>query len=212
MTIAEIREKIMTDDEFVLSELETLVSYYQLKHTIRWSHKRNQDETESVAEHVYGMHILADYFLPLLKSEEVELDLELVQKMITWHDMAEALVGDMTTRSKTKDHMQKELEAEREIVKTGPTHLRTRFDEIFEAYNEQKSLEAKFVKAIDKIEPQVHLFFLLQKNKDLAEYFYLGWSAEEYREHRRPYVETFPIIQRFDDILYQHISASQFHR
>jgi hypothetical protein len=83
---------------------------------------------------------------------------------------------------------------------------------LFDDYNNQTSTEAKFVKAIDKIEPQVHLFFLLQKNKDLAEYFYLGWSADEYRQHRRPYVGKFALVQRFDDILYQEISASDFHK
>jgi 5'-deoxynucleotidase YfbR-like HD superfamily hydrolase len=123
MTLAKIREKIMTDDEFVLSELKTIVSYYQLKHTIRWSHTRDQDETESVAEHVYGMHILVDYFLPLLKEEGLELDENYVKKLVNWHDMAEAFVGDMTTRSKTEEHKQKELESEEEIKKTGPEHL-----------------------------------------------------------------------------------------
>ena len=66
MTTPEIVEKIMTDEAFVLHEINTLASYYQLKHTIRWAHTRTEDETESVAEHIFGMHILIDYFYPLV--------------------------------------------------------------------------------------------------------------------------------------------------
>lgn len=35
MDITEIRNRILTDGGFVLKELDTITSYYQLKHTIR---------------------------------------------------------------------------------------------------------------------------------------------------------------------------------
>lgn len=35
MTIEEIREKILTNDSFVESELQKFVTYFNLKHTIR---------------------------------------------------------------------------------------------------------------------------------------------------------------------------------
>lgn len=158
------------------------------------------------------MHILADYFLPLLKAEGIDLDENYIKKLITWHDMSEAFVGDMVTNCKTEEHKQKELESEITMTKTGPEHMRKIFTDIFDNYNDLKSIEAKFVKAIDKIEPQVHLYFLLNNKRDVSEYFYLGWTADEYREHRKPYVSQFELIKRFDDLLFQKISVSNFHR
>jgi len=80
MTLAEIQHKILTDDTFVTAKLKNFLMYYNLKHTLRWGQDNNlKDETESVAEHVYGMHIIADYFLPFYPA----LDREKVRQLIT---------------------------------------------------------------------------------------------------------------------------------
>ena len=68
-----------------------------------------------------------------------------------------------------------------------------------------------FVKALDKIEPLFHLYFLSLKEKDYTKHFDLGWTADEYREHRSPYVNPFPIIKRFDDLLHHKVKATNFH-
>ncbi|MFM2340010.1 MAG: hypothetical protein RLZZ360_646 [Candidatus Parcubacteria bacterium] len=202
MTIEEIKNKILTDNAFVQNEIDTLVSYYQLKHTIRWAHKRTQeDETESVAEHVYALHVLIDYFFPLV--DKGNMDLDKIRHMATWHDMAEAFVGDMTTRTKTKEHEENEKIAEANIVKNSPSHMTAMLVEIYAEFDKRESVESKFVKALDKIEPNFHLSFLSKKEKDYTKYFNLGWTADEYRAHRHPFVSEFPIIKRFDDILYE---------
>lgn len=206
MEITEIREKILNDDEFVLAEIDKIATYYNLKHTPRWAHERNQDEVESVAEHIYGMHLLADYFLPLMEEEFV---IENVRHLITWHDMAEALVGDMTSKHKTDEHKVAEKEAEQQIVKDSPTHLTKRLDNIYSSFDQMTNIEAKFVKAIDKIEPMFHMYFLSTKSDKVHSKFNLGWSSDEYFEYRKPYFVDFPLIKRFDDILKEH--TTQFH-
>lgn len=206
MDIATIKEKILTDDAFVLEEINRILGYYQLKHTHRWAHLRDQDETESVAEHIYGMHVLCSYFAPL---QERVLDLELCRQYITWHDMAEALVGDMTSRSKTEDHKRAEKNAEQELITNAPTHLSSTLHQVFGSFDEMSTEEARFVKGLDKIEPMFHLYFLSSKGKDLHTKFDLGWSSDEYREYRAPYVNQFPILKRFDDILYE--ATKHFH-
>jgi len=209
MKISEIVEKIMCDDNFVNSEIETLSSYYQLKHTTRWAHNRTEDETESVAEHIFGMHILIDYFYPLV-SESETLDLDSIRHLATWHDMAEAFVGDMTANTKTKEHEQKEKIAETDIVKNSPAHLTTMLQEVYQNFDARITREASFVKALDKIEPIFHLHFLASKENDLARHFNLGWGVDEYRSYRHPYVSEFPLIKKFDDILYEMSKASNF--
>ncbi|MES2749417.1 MAG: HD domain-containing protein [Patescibacteria group bacterium] len=209
MTIKEINAKIMSDEKFVLRELDTLITYYQLKHTMRWAHTRTEDETESVAEHIYGMHILIDYFYPLIAETE-PLNLETIRHLATWHDMAEAFVGDMPTRTKTDEHKQDEKQAEAEIVKNAPAHLATLLKDVFAELDVRLTREAAFVKAIDKIEPNVHLYFLSQKEKDYAQYLDLGWTAEAYRTYREPYMSPFPLIQKFDEVLYVKSKETNF--
>ena len=66
MTTQEIKNKILTDPKFVAEELQKLSLYYQLKHTLRWGFENDEEDVqESVAEHVYGMNMLSEYFLPL---------------------------------------------------------------------------------------------------------------------------------------------------
>ncbi len=209
MNISDTIEKIMTDPKFVLSEIDTIISYYQLKHTMRWAHTRNEDETESVAEHIYGMHILIDYFYPLI-SESEKLDLNAIRHFVTWHDMAEAFVGDMTTPTKTKEHETEEKEAENNIVKNAPPHLSQMLQMVYEQYDARTTREAAFVKAIDKIEPNFHLYFLSTKQKDYSNYLDLKWTADAYRAHRDPYMREFPLIKKFDDILYEKSKGTNF--
>ncbi len=192
----------MTDDSFINNELDKFATYYNLKHTIRWAKNRTGDVTESVAEHVYGMHVLCSYFLPLVDPDR-KLDSYLVQTIITWHDMAEAIVSDMTTKSKTAEHKANEKAAEVSIIKNATPHLHDQLAYIYESYDERTTPEAQFVKALDKIEPMFHLSFLIRKHFDINAHFSLQWEADEYREHRDHYLSPFPLIKRFDDILYE---------
>jgi 5'-deoxynucleotidase YfbR-like HD superfamily hydrolase len=202
MTIQQIREKLLTDDVFLRQQLDLFVTYFNLKHTIRWAKNRDGDYTESVAEHVFGMHVLLNYFLPLIDSDNT-LDKSLVYHMATWHDMAEAVVSDMTTKLKTKAHEAAEKDAEAMLIETAPIHLKDTLTTIYATYDVRASAEAKFVKAIDKMEPMFHLYFLKQKGISVPDHYQMQWEADEYRDHRAKYVDMFPILKRFDDVLYE---------
>ena len=52
--------------EVIMEDLKRLQYLYGLKKEIRYAQTRTQDDsTESVAEHIYGMHICGVYFLAL---------------------------------------------------------------------------------------------------------------------------------------------------
>jgi 5'-deoxynucleotidase YfbR-like HD superfamily hydrolase len=155
------------------------------------------------------MHILIDYFYPLI-SETEKLDLNSIRHLATWHDMAEAFVGDMTTRTKTKEHEASEKIAEENIVKNAPQHLSHMLQTVYKQYDARATREAAFVKAIDKIEPNFHLYFLSTKEKDYSEYLDLGWTTDAYRAHRDPYIREFPLLKKFDDILYEKSNETNF--
>jgi 5'-deoxynucleotidase YfbR-like HD superfamily hydrolase len=125
--------------------------------------------------------------------------------MATWHDMAEAVVSDMTTKTKTQAHEAAEKEAERMLIETAPPHLKDLLSTLYGTYDVRASAEAKFVKAIDKMEPMFHLYFLKQKGIPVPDHYQMQWEANEYREHRANYVDMFPILKRFDDLLHEEI-------
>ena len=130
--------------------------------------------------------------------------------MATWHDMAEAFVGDMTTRTKTKEHEDKEKIAEAAIIKNAPIHLTQMLQNVYQQFDARATREAAFVKAIDKIEPNFHLHFLSTKEKDYSKHLDLGWTKEQYRAHREPYVSQFPLIQKFDTMLFKKSNETNF--
>ncbi len=206
MTIEQTRQALLTDDTYLREQLDLFVTYYNLKHTIRWAKDRNGDFTESVAEHVYGMQVLISYFLPLADPAQ-SMDSTLISNMATWHDMAEAVVSDMTTKLKTKAHEEAEKVAEGNLIATAPAHLTSTLTAIYTTYDARTTREARFVKAIDKIEPMFHLYFLKQKGIDVPTHYQMQWEADEYRQHRAFYVDEFPILKRFDDVLYEETKA-----
>ncbi len=209
MIVEETRKKIMSDDQFVIEQLDAIALYYELKHTIRWDHSRNhEDVSESVAEHVYGMNILLDYFLPLIDPKG-ELNGKLLHSYITWHDMAEALVSDMPNGTKTEEHKLAEKKAEESLVETSPKHLTELLSKVFSDYDSHANRESELVKAIDKIEPMFHLYFLTKKNREYSRQFNLVWSPEKYREYRYNHIKKFEILVRFDEVLYNQVK--HFH-
>jgi 5'-deoxynucleotidase YfbR-like HD superfamily hydrolase len=123
--------------------------------------------------------------------------------MITWHDMAEAIVSDMTTVSKTEQHKADEKEAEADIVENVSSHLHLTLYTIYKTFDDRLTPEAQFVKALDKIEPMFHLFFLLARNLNMKVQYSAEWEADEYRSHRAKYVDDYPVLKCFDDVLFK---------
>lgn len=197
MKINDIQNRIHTDEAFVQTEIEKIFVYLNLMHTLRYNHSRDGKEmTQSVAEHVYGMHILCDYFLPLHTET---LDHTKVRMLISWHDMAEALVGDMTAETKTTAHKEAEFAAEQELTKNAPSQIKDEVTAVFGEYHALATKEAQFVRALDKLEPLFYLVLLSRKQFFKA--FEIEWSVTDDKAYRGKSIQKFPLLQRFDDVL-----------
>lgn len=180
--------------EHILSEVRKLQYLYGLKHEIRYGQKRPTGLfTESVAEHIYGMHICAQYFLPLENPTE-EWDRAKIYEMITLHDIDEIETGDVIGYLKTDSIRDGEREAKMKVIEKSPHHLRTNFEEIIVEYENQNSIEAQFVKAIDRFEPLIQVYcsfgqHIINKNKT---------TAEQSRRIKDTYIAPFPVMQHFN--------------
>jgi putative hydrolase of HD superfamily len=195
MTIEQTREKIMSDDDFVLAEVNKVQYLYGLQRVIRSGLTRTESiKTESVADHVYALGVLATYFS---KIEELpELNWSRVQALITWHDIDEIETGDTPGFLKTTTTLQDEVAALQKTITQAPTVLQYDIASVIDEYKKQETIEARFVKALDKIDP---CFYLLNENG--KEVFRVSPATkEQHCRIKEPYVRHFPYINRFYEV------------
>lgn len=200
----------MTLEEFtrehILEDTAKLQYLYGLKKVIRYNQGRQQtDSTESVAEHVYGMHILAQYFLPLEDTENT-WDRARIYEMITIHDIDEIETGDVLGYTKTAETRALELASMKRTIDKSPEHLKSRMKDLAEEYEARETPEAKFAKAIDKIEPLFQIFNeegrqILRTNKT---------TAEQSLRIKTPYVTEFPFIKKCAEIIHDELVAGDY--
>lgn len=197
MEISEIRERILNDDTFVLEETKKIQYLLGLKDIVRYELTRNESiKTESVADHLYAMTILADYFLPL-EDIESKLDAEKIQTLITWHDVDELETGDVMGYKKNAADRQKESDAKAVVTEKAPLHMQSVIQSTLAEYTNQETTEALFVKAIDKIDP---VFYLYNDNGRKIFAHHKTTRAENDRI-KIPYIAKYPYIKRFFEVI-----------
>lgn len=200
------RKKILTDDNFVLSEAQKLQYLYTLKHIIRYGQTRSHDDyTESVAEHIYGMHILVDYFLPLEFAEDA-LNKTRLSELITWHELGEIETGDIPALHKTNADRAKERALLPHIIENTPSHMHEYIADVSKEYEEQETAESRFVKAIDKIEPLIHSFHPLGKHTQTQLKLTTAASIAVKQKH----IADYKTIERFSTVLHTHMDAQGY--
>ncbi|KAL8493136.1 hypothetical protein ACS0TY_024374 [Phlomoides rotata] len=153
------------------SAIDFLSLCHRLKTTKRagWIRKEVQ-EPESIADHMYRMGLMA-----LIASDIPGVNRERCMKMAIVHDIAEAIVGDITP----SDGIPKEEKSrrEREALKKmcellGGGDRAKEINELWMEYEENSSMEAKVVKDFDKVEMILQaLEYEKEQGKDLEEFF-----------------------------------------
>ena len=207
MNLEENRKKILEDDEFVLSEFEKIQVLFEMKKVIRYHHTREEViDTESVAEHVYGMQCLTSYFLPLEDSKN-QADKEKINLITIFHDVDEIETGDKIGYLKTQADRENERIAQDIVLKQLPQRMQDYLPELLDEYDERKTFEAKFVKAIDKIEPVFHLF-----NENGKKIFHTNKTTEDnHRSIKDKYMLDFPYIARFNNVIRNVMRAEKYY-
>jgi len=119
----------------------------KLKCTVRHSFTSGGRQ-ESVAEHVYRLCV----FAWLVLDEFPELDKEKVMEMCLFHDLGEAVTGDIPCFEKREEDRQAEEGAVRRVAKMLPADRRKRLDALFDELEAGRTGEAELVHALDKME------------------------------------------------------------
>lgn len=124
---------------------------------------------ESVAEHSWRLALMAY----LVKDEFPETDIDKVIRMCLFHDMGEAVTGDIPAFEKTRKDEAVEDTAVSRLLEQLPEPYYGELRELFREMNEQQTPEAKLYKALDKLEA------LIQHNEaDLSTWIPLEYDLQ----------------------------------
>ncbi len=138
-----------------MSKEQKVINYYvlcnKLKDVIRtgwkdWNVQR--ERIESVAEHVFGVQMLAI----AMKSEyQYDIDIMKVIYMLAIHELGETVIGDLTQFQISKEEKEKlEHEAVHKIL--GDLVDGDQIEELFLEYDSHDTKEAMFAYQCDKLE------------------------------------------------------------
>lgn len=118
---------------------------------------RDVKDCEPIAGHMYRMTMMT--FLLENNPETVTLDRIKCMEMALVHDLAEAMVGDITPYCgvSREEKQNREMEAMHEIAKLAGTSG-AKLLELFHEYEEAKTEEAKFVKDLDRLDLVMQAF------------------------------------------------------
>lgn len=153
-------------------EEETLLQFLHLAEKLKchtrhsWTSSGRQ---ESVAEHVYRLLV----FAWLVREEFPDYDMNRVMELALFHDMGEALTGDIPAFEKDKEDEKKEEQAQEKIAGMLPEPYRERLADIFREVEKKETKESRLLAALDKLEA------LIQHNEaDLSTWLPLEYELQ----------------------------------
>ena len=123
----------------------------RLKCNMRHSRTTNE-RRESVAEHTYRLCVFAWLVKEVLTEEFPECDMDKVITMCLFHDLGEAVTGDIPAFVKTDDDRKTEGNAISQVTAMLPEKEQKELDGLFEELEAAETTEAKIVHALDKME------------------------------------------------------------
>ena len=181
-----------------MEEITLLRNLYGLKKVYRMNSVESRKE--SSAEHSWSCLILADYFLEKIKK----IDKLKVFELLIYHDVIEIEVGDSPLMPGKKDSDKKRREEKSlEILKNKlPKEVGEKYVALFKEFEEEKTREAKFAKAIDQLDAVIHE---MDYKKD-----WNGWTEQFLRNSKSKYFEEFPELKDLFEKLMVHLKKEGY--
>ena len=136
----------------LLKQVEFIKEIDKIKYIQRKTKLFNSDRHENDAEHSWHLAMMA---IVLSEHANEQIDVLKVLKMVLIHDIVEIDAGDTFIYDSVKNHSntKEELKAAKRIFGMLPTEQAQEFISIWEEFEEGKTNEAKFARAMDRFEP-----------------------------------------------------------
>ena len=146
----------------------------------------SQNRVESVAEHSWRVSLMAFF----LEKEFPGVDMNKVLKMCIIHDLGECFTGDIPVFNKTDDNRNTEEELLDKWVSSLPEEISNNMKELYKEMKEQKTIESKIYKALDKLEA------LIQHNESPIS----TWEEHEYELNKTYAFDTVEFSEWLTDL------------
>ena len=151
---------------------KSFISFYnniqQLKKITRkgWT-ERNVPHPESVADHIFGVAILALFF-----SRGKSLNVEKAITTALIHDLCESLTGDITPNDNVppREKQEKEHDAARKIL--GQIDNSGELFELWKDFEYERTPEGKLIKELDRLEMLLQAFHYEKEHHINLDEFY----------------------------------------
>lgn len=140
-----------------------------------WIDKLAIKNPESVADHTFSMAVIG-----MVLSDSKKYNTEKILKMILLHDLAESVIGDITPDQKPLvDKKRLENKTMKEILSNLPEDIKTQYLEIWDDYQNNKTIDANFVHQIDKFEMALQAkIYEKQTNSEKTKVFFESAKKE----------------------------------
>ncbi|ENX16167.1 hypothetical protein F895_01758 [Acinetobacter sp. CIP 64.2] len=177
--------------DVIQNRLAFLHEAEKLKNVLRFSHTSNGRQ-ESTAEHSWRLSLMAMIFTDQFKH----LDHAKILKMCLIHDLGEAIHGDIPAIMKNQfpDKSLQEKQDLYQLTESLDEHPQTLIRTLWQEYENAETAEAKFVKALDKLET------IMQHNQGLnPDNFDYAFNLS----YGKKYTQAIPVLQQIRTILDQ---------
>lgn len=136
----------------LLKQISFIKEIDKLKYIQRKTKLFNSDRPENDAEHSWHLAMMT---IVLAEHSDKPIDILKVLKMVLIHDIVEIDAGDTFIYDSEKNHTntEEELVAAKRIFGLLPTEQAAEFIAVWEEFEEGMTDEAKFARAMDRLEP-----------------------------------------------------------
>jgi len=158
---------------------------------------------ESSAEHSWSCLLLADYFLTKFPRE---IDRLRVYELLMYHDMIEIETGDLPLSPNSRKLGKGDIgEAAGRLEGRLPHPISGKFIALFREFEEQKTIESRFAKAVDALDAEIHE---LDYKGD-----WKGWTREFLVESKLRFFDEFPEMKgMFEKMLEYLVENGYFEK
>ena len=162
-------------DERLKKQLDFALLIDGEKNILRQTHLSGHGRRENDAEHAWHMAVMA-YLLREYANEPVDIAKVMILCLI--HDIVEIEAGDTYAYDEESHKSKKEREdaAKEKIFSLLPEDQKRDFTALFDEFEEGKTAEARFAKAMDNLQP------LILNNSN---------GGSDWREHRNTYAQVY---------------------
>lgn len=188
-------------DERLQKQLDFILEIDKEKNIFRQTHLSGHGRNENDAEHAWHMAIMA-YLLQEYSNEKI--DVARVMLMCLIHDVVEIDAGDTYAYDAEglKTQKAREEEAKERLYSMLPEDQKADLTAIFDEFEERKTPEAKFARALDNLQP-----LLLNNSNDGGDWRNHDVTAEKvYERQSRTREGSEKLFEVTDKILKENIA------